>query len=81
MRYCGCGDTGLALDPARGWWVHYACGWPTRARFEAAGAPAPEELAGLRPVTYHESPVAPEKQLSEELKAVSLSHAGTWVRD
>ena len=81
MRFCGCGDTGFTLDPARGWWVHYACGWPTRAWFEGSGAPAPEHLAGLRPVTYHEFPVVPDKQMTDEQKAVSRAHAGSWVRD
>lgn len=81
VRYCGCGGTGFTLDPERGWWVHYACSWPTRAWFEATGVPASDELAGLRPVTYHEFPVVPEKQLSNEQKVVSRAHAGAWVRD
>jgi hypothetical protein len=81
VRYCGCGDTGFTLDPARGWWVHYACGWPSRAWFETTGSPAPDELAGLRPVTYHEFPVLPDKQMTDEQKVVSRAHAGAWVRD
>ncbi len=81
MRYCDCGDPGFTLDPERGWWVHYICGWPTRGWFEACGTPAPEPLAGLRPVTYHEFPIVPDKQLTPEQRVVSRAHAGTWVRD
>ena len=30
MRFCGCIPSGYTFDHARGWWVHYVCGWPTR---------------------------------------------------
>lgn len=81
MRYCGCGADGFSLDPERGWWVHYVCGWPTRAWFAAAGQPAPDDLAGLRPRTYHEFPVVPDKQMTTEQRAISRRFAGGWVRD
>lgn len=81
VQFCACGDTGFTLDPERGWWVHYVCGWPTRAWFEGSAKPAPEHLAGLRPVTYHEFLVVPDKQMTPEQRVVSKAHAGSWVRD
>ncbi len=87
MLFCGCGATAFTLDPERGWWVHYVCGWPTQAWYDAAGRPAPEPLAGLRPVTWHEFPVIPQtpkavyRRLDERQRAVNQARAGTSVRD
>jgi len=87
MLFCGCGEPAFTLDVPRRWWVHYACGWPTRAWFEAAGSPAPDDLAGLRPATYHQfrvHPRSPKKvyaALSDDQRAANERGAGTWVRD
>lgn len=87
MRFCGCGATGFTYDPDRGWWVHYACGWPTKLWFDAHGTRAPEHLRGLRPVTYHEFvtvPMSPRKRyerLDERQRALNKEFDGHWVRD
>lgn len=87
MRYCGCGGTCFTFDVERDWWVCFGCGWPTRAWFRSAGTPAPEHLAGVRPVTYHEFvPVmGPAKQVAKVLdeREIELNRrfAGTWIRD
>ena len=87
MRFCGCGATAFAWDVERDWWVHHVCGWPTRAWYEAAGAPAPDRIAGWRPVTYHEfvavpsSPRSVYDSLSAEQRRSNEGHAGAWVRD
>ena len=87
MRFCGCIPSGYTFDEERGWWVHYVCGWPTRAWYEAAGRPAPASLAGVRPVTFHEFTVVPRSpkqaydRLTEEQKVVNDKYAGAWVRD
>lgn len=87
MRYCGCGATAFTHDLERDWWVHYVCGWPTRAWFDAAGRPAPDHLAGMRPVTYHEFVAVPEsprttyERLGEAQRIANKARAGGWVRD
>jgi len=87
MRFCGCTASGYTFDVEREWWVHYTCGWPTRAWYEAAGRPAPEPLAGQRPVTYHEFVVVPRApkqtydRLSEAQKRLNDTYADAWVRD
>ena len=87
MHFCGCKPSGYTFDEARGWWVHYVCGWPTRAWYETAGRPAPDSLAGLRPVTLHEYPVVPRspkkpyERLTEKQKLLNDNRRGTWVRD
>lgn len=87
VRYCGCGSTGFTLDVERNWWVCVWCGWPTRAWYRAAGAPAPEHLAGLRPITYHEFVPVPgsakqvAKVLDERETELNRRFAGAWVRD
>jgi hypothetical protein len=87
IRFCGCGGTGFSHDVERDWWVHYECGWPTRAWYEAAGRPAPDHLAGLRPVTYHEFRVVPEnpravyERLDPRQRELNRARAGSWVRD
>jgi hypothetical protein len=88
MRFCCCGgDYGFALDPERGWWVHYNCGWPTRAWFTGSGSPAPADLAGLKPITWHpfepvpRSPKTVWLRLSEAQRALNLDYLGRWVRD
>lgn len=87
MRFCGCIPSGYTFDCARGWWVHYVCGWPTRAWYEAEGRPAPDSLAGLRPVTLHEYAVVPKNpkqtydRLTDEQKRINAQFDGVWVRD
>jgi hypothetical protein len=87
MRFCGCTPSGYTFDEQRGWWVHYVCGWPTRAWYEASGGPAPEMLAGVRPVTLHEYPAVPRipkkayERLTEGQKRLNDAYAGEWVRD
>jgi len=88
VRFCSCLPSGYEFDEARGWWVHYVCGWPTRAWWEGAGSPeAPEHLRRLRPVTYHEFAVVPRspqstwERLTEEQRALNDARAGNWVRD
>jgi len=87
MRFCGCGATGFTFDEARGWWVHYECGWPTRAWFSSCGELAPVDLLGVRPVAYHEFVVVPQNpkatydRLSEEQRRINEAWAGRWVRD
>jgi hypothetical protein len=87
VRFCGCPPSGYTLDPERGWWVHYTCGWPTRALYEGTGRPAPQHLAGLRPVTYHEFAVVPRspksayERLTMDQRRINHIYAGTWVRD
>ena len=89
MLFCGCAhpDFGYSLDPDRGWWVHPPCGWPTHAWFVAAGSRAPQELRGLRPVTFHNYPrirKTPKKHyalLDELQRAINIDWAGRTVRD
>ncbi len=87
MRFCGCGATGFTFDLDRRWWVHYACGWPTRAWYASAAQTAPDHLVGLRPVTYHEFVAIPEtpkasySRLNERERDINRKRAGTWVRD
>ena len=87
MLFCGCMPSGYTFDVERGWWVHYWCGWPTRAWFEAAGAAAPASLRGVKPVTYHEFPVVPRSprkaydRLTDAQKALNDQFAGTMVWD
>ncbi len=87
MLFCGCLPSGYSLDVERGWWVHYFCGWPTRAWFEAAGRPAPDHLAGVKPVTYHEFAVVPRspkktyERLTDEQRRLNDAYAGSMVWD
>lgn len=89
VRFCGCQPSGYSFDFERGWWVHYVCGWPTRAWLTAAGRLPPADLLGLRPATYHEfvavrrstSPTAPYARLSDEQKRLNAAWTGCWVRD
>lgn len=87
MRYCGCPPSGYTLDIARGWWVHYSCGWPTKPWFDAAGQPAREELRGLRPITYHEFATVPRSpkptydRLTDEQKRINDTYVGASVWD
>ena len=89
MLLCGChgGEFGFSYDPERDWWVHFACGWPTRAWYKAAGRSAPDALRGLRPVTYHEYPVIPRtpkaryEQMDERQRKLNAAFVGRWVRD
>jgi hypothetical protein len=88
MRFCDCrGEYGFTYDRDRGWWVHVACGWPTRAWYGGNGSPAPPSLAGLKPVTWHtfavvpKSPKAPWSRLSPMQQAWNDAYAGRWVWD
>ena len=81
--------SGLGLYPrtrAR-WLVHYYCGWPTRAWYEATGLQAPEHLLWLRPVTLHEyvgvrrGPKSKNDPLTPEQRALNDAQVGQWVRD
>lgn len=89
MRYCGCtgSDHGFTYDRARGWWVHCECGWPTKAWCDRLGNPAPRELEGVKPITYHEyrmvpkNPKRPFEALSDRQKQMSEQAIGTWVWD
>ena len=87
IRFCGCPPSGYSLDPERGWWVHYSCGWPTRAWFEGSGRPAPDHLLGLRPVTFHEYAAVPrgpksrKDPLTPEQRRLNDAQVGQWVRD
>ncbi len=87
LRFCGCGATGFTLDPARDRWVHYGCGWPTRAWFAACGSLPKDDLLGLKPVTYHEfvvTPKSPKKtyaRLTEAQQRLNDEYAGRWIRD
>ena len=87
IRFCGCVPSGYTFDAERGWWVHYHCGWPTRAWYEVAGKPAPDDLLGIRPITLHEfasvnrgskkkpDPLTPERRVQND------AQIGNWVRD
>jgi len=89
MRYCGCTglDYGYTFDRARGWWVHYDCGWPARAWFDSEGQSPPPDLEGIKPVTFHEYRMVPKSPrrahaaLSDEQKRVNDETTGTWVWD
>lgn len=87
MQFCGCPPSGYTFDPERGWWVHYYCGWPTRAWYEGAGRPAPEHLLGVRPVTVHESVSVHRGNkrkpdpLDPEQRDLNDAMLGQWVRD
>lgn len=85
MRYCACGSSGFTHEPARDWWVHYVCGWPTRAWYTTSGKHAPEPLRGIKPVTYHEYvPVTGKRllaRLSPDGQKRNRASAGTWVWD
>jgi hypothetical protein len=87
MLFCGCLPSGYTFDRERGWWVHYWCGWPTRAWFEAAGSPAPVHLRGIKPATYHEFVIVPKSpksvysRLTDEQKSLNDGFAGTYVWD
>ena len=79
--------SGYTFDVERGWWVHYSCGWPTRAWYEAAGKPAGEDLLGMRPVTLHEFVSVPRRskgkadRLTPEQRIRNDAQIGNWVRD
>ena len=87
VRFCGCQPSGYTFDAQRGWWVHYYCGWPTRAWYGTAGKPAPDDLLGIRPVTLHEfvsvhrgskkkaDRLTPERRIQNDAQVVN------WVRD
>lgn len=89
MRFCGCGKatSGFTFDRERGWWVHYQCGWPTRAWYEGSGRPAPPQLLGIKPITYHEfvavprAPKATYLRLTAEQKVINDEFAGRWIWD
>lgn len=87
MLFCACMPSGYTFDVERGWWVHYYCGWPTKAWFDGSGAPAPESLRGLKPITYHEFAIVPKSpkavydRLSDEQKAMNDRFAGSMVWD
>ena len=85
MRFCGCTASGYTLDPVRDWWVHYTCGWPTKAWHTGSGRHAPKSLLGIKPVTYHEYvPVTGKAhvgRLSVEGRRRNKSAIGSWVWD
>ena len=87
LRFCGCTPSGYTFDAERGWWVHYHCGWPTRAWYERAGRAAPDELLGVRPVTLHEfvgvprGPRGKADPLTPGQRALNDAQIGAWVRD
>jgi len=87
FRFCGCLPSGYTHDWERDWWVHYSCGWPTRAWLTEAGHLPPAELLGVKPVTYHEFLVVPRTpkaafaRLTEEQRRINAAWAGRWVRD
>jgi hypothetical protein len=87
VRFCGCVPSGYTFDAERGWWVHYHCGWPTRAWYEVAGKPAPDHLLGIRPVTLHEFPAVRRGSkkkpdpLTPERRVQNDAEIGNWVRD
>lgn len=87
IRFCACPPTGYTFDIERGWWVHYFCGWPTRAWYEAAGRPAPDHLLGMRPVTLHDyvsvprGPKSKDDPLTPEQRRLDTAAIGGWVRD
>ncbi len=87
MRFCACIAVGYTFDEERRWWVHYVCGWPKQAWYEASGQPAPDSLSAVRPVTFHEYPVVlrvPKKtysRLTEDEKRLNETYTGAWVRD
>jgi hypothetical protein len=87
VRFCACPPSGYTLDPERGWWIHYYCGWPTRAWYEGAAKPALDELLGIRPVTLHEfvsvarGPKSKEDRLTPEQRRLNDAQIGHWVRD
>lgn len=87
MRFCACQPSGYTFDVERDWWVHYHCGWPTRAWYERAGKPAPVHLLGIRPVTLHEyvsvprGPTNRDDPLKPEQRRLNDAHVGQWVRD
>lgn len=87
MFFCGCLPSGYTFDVERGWWVHYYCGWPKQAWFDAEGKPAPDHLAGIKPVTYREFVIVPRspkttyQRLTDEQKALNDAFAGAMVWD
>jgi hypothetical protein len=89
VRFCGCQPSGYSFDVERGWWVHYYCGWPTRAWLTAHGALPPDDLLGIRPATFHEfvpvprstSPKSAYAHLSDEQRRLNAHFTGGWVRD
>lgn len=87
IRFCACPPSGYTFDRDRGWWVHYYCGWPTQAWFDAAGKPAPKHLQGIRPVTTHEF-VSVSKgsntsgdPLTPGQRRLNDAQIGLWIRD
>ena len=87
VRFCACPPSGYTFDPERRWWVHYYCGWPTRAWYEGAAQPAPPHLLGIRPVTLHEFVKVPRASalkkdpLTPAQRRVNDTHSVEWVRD
>ena len=89
VRFCACQPSGYSYDPARDWWVHYYCGWPTRAWLTGHGRPAPADLLGVRPLTFHEfvpvprskSPKSVFARMSDEQRRLNAHFTGGWVRD
>jgi hypothetical protein len=87
IRFCGCLASGYTFDRDRVWWVHYECGWPTRAWFKSCGLVPPDDLLGIKPTTYHEFVIVPKspksiyEQLTEEQRRLNEEWVGRWVRD
>ena len=89
VRFCGCQPSGYSFDVARGWWVHYYCGWPTRAWLTGHGHLPSADLLGVRPATFHEfvpvprskSPKSVYARLSDEQRRLNAAWTGGWVRD
>ena len=87
IRFCGCLASGYTFDEARGWWVHFECGWPTRLWFDSCGEMPPEGLLGVKPVTFHEFVIVPKNpkkayaRLTDDQRRLNEEWAGRWVRD
>jgi len=87
VRFCACLPSGYVHDIERDWWVHYYCGWPTRAWYEGARRPAPDDLLGMRPVTLHEyvsvprGPKSKDDPLTLQQRRLDTAAVGGWVRD
>ena len=89
VRFCGCQPSGYSYDVERGWWVHYHCGWPTRAWLTQHGQLPPTDRVGGRPATFHEfvpvprskSPKSVYARLSDEQRRLNAAWTCGWVRD
>jgi hypothetical protein len=90
VRFCTCGaPSEFVHDQRRDWWVHTACGWPTRAWYSglASRKPnTPECVDGAPSWVFriHQARGQAElelRALSDDVRAIDVAWAGRGVED